>query len=219
MGSLVLIRHATTAASASGRNLGQASDPPLVPEGTTLARDLGQALEAELAALAVDEIELISSSAQRCRETLAEATAQLDRRLGPARSEPALLEIDYGAWEGLTHAECEARDPTLRADWERDPFGTRCPDGESGADVAARAFPLLTSVVTWLSDGRTRAALVVSHHHVIRLWIASLLGIPMAEYRRLVSADPAGYSIVTYGGHGPSIRRVNAASVIPTRVD
>lgn len=216
MGSLVLIRHATTAASSSGRNLGQRSDPPLVADGVTLARNLGRALEAELAALAVDEIELVSSSAERCRQTLAEAVAQLDRPPSPVRAEAALLEIDYGAWDGLTHAESEARDPVLRAEWERDPFSVRCPDGESGADVAARAFPALEAVAEWLAAGRTRAALVVSHHHVIRLWMASQLGIRMADYRRVVSADPACYSIITYGGHRPSIRRVNAPPTFAT---
>jgi probable phosphoglycerate mutase len=217
MGSLVLIRHATTAASSSGRNLGQATDPPLVEDGVALAGDLGRALATELAALSAGELALVTSGALRCRQTAAAATAQLGRPLPAMRDEPALLEIDYGAWDGLTHAESEARDPELRARWEQDPFATRCPGGESGADVAARAFPALESLAGWLAGGRTRAALVVSHHHVIRLWIASVLGIPMPDYRRTVSADPAGYSIVTYGGRAPAIRRLNASPTLPHR--
>jgi len=216
MGSIVLIRHATTAASASGRNLGQRADPPLTLDGIELAHALGRALRAELAALAVDEVELVSSTALRCRQTLEAATGELAGPMPPARFETALLEIDYGAWDGLTNDECAARDAALRAAWERDPFATRCPDGESGAGVAARAFPVLASVTAWLGASRTRAALVVSHHHVIRLWLASLLGIGMADYRRVVTADPGGYSIVTHGDHGATIRRINATATSPS---
>jgi broad specificity phosphatase PhoE len=49
MGSLILVRHATTAASASGRNLGQRGDPPLADAGLVLAASLGETLTAELA--------------------------------------------------------------------------------------------------------------------------------------------------------------------------
>lgn len=215
MGSLVVVRHATTDASASGRNLGGRSDPPLSAEGAALAASLGRALEAELAALAIEEVQLVTSSALRCRQTLADATAGLDLPMGEVRVEPGLLEIDYGAWDGLTHAECEARDPDLRAAWDRDPFATRCPGGESGADVAARAFPVLEEVVAGLREQRARATVVVSHHHVIRLWLADVLGIAMAGYRRALRADPAGYSIITYGADRLAIRRVNAAPPAP----
>ena len=51
MGSLILVRHATTAASASGRNLGQRSDPPLAPDGHVLAGHLAEMIVVELAEL------------------------------------------------------------------------------------------------------------------------------------------------------------------------
>ena len=49
MGSLILVRHATTAASAAGRNLGQRSDLPLSAQGMELADQLGRTLAVELA--------------------------------------------------------------------------------------------------------------------------------------------------------------------------
>lgn len=210
MGSLFLIRHATTEASASGRNLGQASDPPLAPAGEELAARLGRAIVGELRALAHDELRLVTSTARRCRETLDSAAAQLPDRVPAPVAEGALLEIDYGAWDGLTADECAARDPELRAAWERNPYDTRCPGGESGADVATRAFPVLTEVEAWLAGSRSRCALVVSHHHVIRLRVAAVLGLRMSDYRRRVSADPGGYAIITFGGQRPAVRRINA---------
>jgi ribonuclease H / adenosylcobalamin/alpha-ribazole phosphatase len=210
MGSLILVRHATTAASASGRNLGQRSDPPLADAGIELAASLGKTLAAELAELPHDELRIISSPALRCRQTAAAIGAALAVPADSQEVAPGLLEIDYGEWDGLTADECRARDPELRAAWEADPYETRCPDGESGADVARRAFAELAPVEARLADDRARCAVVVTHNHVIRLRLCELLGWPLREYRTRLSADPGSYGLVTFGAGVPVVRRVNA---------
>ena len=212
----MLVRHATTAASASGRNLGQANDMPLSPDGERLADRLAAALAAELAELPHDELRLVTSPARRCRRTLQPVARVLGVDSDRIEVEPGLLEIDYGAWDGLSAEECRARDPELRAAWEADPFATRCPDGESGADVAARALPVVRGLADWVAADRARCAVVVAHNHVNRLVLTDLLGWPMRDYRRRLSQDPAGYSIVTFGGDGPVIRRINAAAAPDT---
>ena len=210
MGSLILVRHATTAASASGRNLGQRSDPPLADEGHALAEALGRTLAAELAELPHDELRMISSPALRCRQTATAVAAGVGFDASMLEVAPGLIEIDYGAWEGLTPEECRRRDPEVRAAWEADPFQTRCPDGESGADVARRAIAALEPVEAWLTEGRERCAIVVAHNHVNRLRLCAALGWPMREYRDRVTADPGSYSLVTFGAGPPVVRRVNA---------
>ena len=210
MGSLILVRHATTAASASGRNLGQRSDPPLADAGLELAARLGETLAAELAELPHDELRVISSPALRCRQTAAAIGATLGVPEALQEVAPGLLEIDYGEWDGLTADECRARDPALRAAWEADPYETRCPDGESGADVARRAFAELAPVEAWLAADRARCAVAVTHNHVIRLRVCELLGWPLRQYRDRLSADPGSYSLVTFGAGVPVVRRVNA---------
>lgn len=210
MGSLVLVRHATTEASVAGRNLGQASDPPLADAGQQLAASLGRTLAAELAELPHDEIRLLSSPALRCRQTMAAIVTGLDRDPASVEIEPGLLEIDYGAWEGLTADEAAARDPELRARWEDDPYAHACPDGESGADVARRAAEVLDPVEVWLSEDRARCAVAVAHNHVNRVRMCRLLGWPMRDYRRRLVADPGGYSLVTFGQGGLVVRRYNA---------
>jgi probable phosphoglycerate mutase len=210
MGSLILVRHATTAASASGRNLGQRSDPPLSEAGVELADHLGGTLAAELAELPHDELRFISSPALRCRMTLDAIHRAVGRGSQSMEIEPGLLEIDYGAWDGLTADECRERYPDLRAAWEANPYDTRCPNGESGADVARRAFAALAPIEAWLAADRARCAIAVAHNHVIRLRMCAVLGWPMHEYRLRLSADPAGYSLVTFGGAAPVVRRVNA---------
>ena len=211
MGNLILVRHSVTAASAAGRNLGQRADPPLADEGVALAERLGETLSAELAELAHDELRLVSSPALRCRQTTQAISAALGGDRGAIETADGLLELDYGAWDGLTADECRARDPELRAGWEADPFGTRCPDGESGADVARRAFAVLEPIEAWLTGDRGRCAIVVAHNHVNRLRLCALMGWPMREYRDRLAQEPAGYNILGFAGREPVIRRVNAA--------
>jgi len=210
MGHLILLRHSSTEASGSGRNLGQLSDPPLTSEGLALAGRLGNALQAELAEVPADEMRAVTSPAQRCRQTLAAALQGMGNPLVREEDEQGLVEIDYGAWEGLTAAECRARDPQLRAAWEADPYATRAPQGESGADVAARSLPVFDALEHWLHGGRQRVALVVAHNHVNRLWLTAKLGWPMACYRSRITQDPAGYSIIGFtAGRAPTVRRLN----------
>ncbi|HET8776574.1 MAG TPA: histidine phosphatase family protein [Candidatus Limnocylindria bacterium] len=211
MGSLILVRHSTTAASVAGRNLGRSHDPPLAPEGADLAARLAETLSIELGELPHDELRLLSSPALRCRQTAAPIATALGLEAHAVELDDGLMEIDYGAWDGLTAEECRARDPDLRAAWEADPYATRCPEGESGADVALRAFAILEPLEAWLAEDRARCAIVVAHNHVNRLRLCALLGWPMREYRNRLAQDPAGYSLIGLGGATPVIRRVNAA--------
>jgi probable phosphoglycerate mutase len=91
-----------------------------------------------------------------------------------------------------------------------DPYATRCPDGESGGDVAARSLPVLDAVSAWAAGDRTRCAIVVAHNHVNRIRLCQLLGFPMREYRGRVVQDPAAYSILAVGSGPTAIRRINA---------
>ncbi len=211
MGSLILVRHSITAASAEGRNLGQRTDPPLAAEGVTLAERLGATLVVELAELPHKALRVMSSPARRCRQTAEIVAAGVGIDPGAVEIADGLLEIDYGAWDGLTAEESLARDPERRRAWEADPFETHCPGGESGADVARRSSGVLDPVEAWLAEDRARCAIVVAHNHVNRLRLCRLLGWPMREYRDRLVQDPAGYNLIGFGGEAPVIRRVNAA--------
>lgn len=214
MGSLFLIRHSITASSASGRNLGSTEDPPLAPQGVVAADQMADALTIELDELPHDEVRLISSPARRCRETIAPVARAFGIAADRIEVDPGLREIDYGRWDGLTAEECLAQDPELRRAWIADPYHTRCPDGESGEDVASRAFPVFHEIEAWLAGDRARCAVVVAHNHVNRLRLTALLAWPMRDYRRRIAQDPAGYSIVSFGGGLPAVRRINAPGAL-----
>lgn len=209
MGSLVLVRHSVTDASQSGRNLGRRGDPPLTEAGATLAARLADVLAIEIGELPHDELRLVTSPARRCRQTAEPVALRLG--IGAVEVAEELIEIDYGAWDGLTADECRRRDPELRARWEVDPWATRCPDGESGADVAARAFPILDAIEAWAAGSRDRCAVVVAHNHVNRLRLCAHMGWPMSAYRDRIASDPAGYSLLTFGSGLSVVRRLNAA--------
>lgn len=209
MGALLLVRHAPTDASQDGRNLGVSTDPPLSDAGVLLAARLATVLTAEIAALPGGALRLLTSPALRCRQTTDAILARLARTI-QIEVAPGLVEIDYGRWDGLTADQCVARDPELRTGWEADPYTTRAPGGESGADVAGRAFPVFGEIQRWLEEDPARTAIVVAHNHVNRLWLTSLLGWPMADYRRRSTQDPAGYSLVELAGGVPQVRRLNA---------
>src|SRR5688500_19572838 len=97
MGTLILVRHSTTAASAAGRNLGQRSDPPLAAEGVELADRLGATLVLELAELPHDELRILSSPASRCRQTAGAIARAMGIASDAIEVADGLLEIDYGA--------------------------------------------------------------------------------------------------------------------------
>ncbi|HSK92587.1 MAG TPA: histidine phosphatase family protein [Candidatus Angelobacter sp.] len=211
MGTLILVRHSITEASAAGRNLGQRRDPALTPAGLELAERLGSTLALELGELPHDVIRIVASPARRCRQTAEAIAPAVGLTAEAIEVLDGLLEIDYGAWDGLTADECRARDPEHRAEWEADPWVTACPEGESGRDVAARAFRALGPLEAWLTDDRARVAVAVAHNHVLRLRLCDLFGWPMREYRDRLVTDPAGYSLIGFGPDAPIIRRVNAA--------
>ena len=159
---LYLIRHGETEWSRARRHTGR-TDLPLSPAGEAEARALGQ----HLRGLEVDRV--LSSPLTR-----ATATAALAGFGDRVELTDALLEVDYGDYEGLTTTEIRASRPG----W--DLFRDGCPGGETVEAAAARARALLADLAA--SGGR---ALLFSHGHQLRILTAVFLGLPPATARHL----------------------------------
>ena len=159
---LYLIRHGETEWSRARRHTGR-TDLPLSPAGEAEARALGQ----HLRGLEVDRV--LSSPLSR-----ATTTADLAGFGERVELTDALLEVDYGDYEGLTTTEIRASRPG----W--DLFRDGCPGGETVEDAAARARGLLDDLGA--SDGRV---LLFSHGHQLRILTAVFLGLPPATARHL----------------------------------
>ena len=160
---LFLIRHGETHWNADGRLQGQ-RDIELNGRGREQARLAGRILASVTRSL-VDAVFVASPLARAC-ETLEILGAELVR-LGAREAPPAfttderLMELDFGRWEGLTWKEVRRNDPPGYAARNADVWDVPPPDGESYAELAWRAGPLLAS----LPEG----AVVVSHGGVSRV--------------------------------------------------
>ncbi len=118
---------------------------------------------------------LYTSDLARARET---ATI-IGKRLGlPVIDEPALRELSHGRWEGLTHAEVEARWPEEHAEYQADPYDVRRGGGDSYRDLEARLWPGLERLA---AGHRGERIVGVSHGGPIRLALSRILDRPLTD--------------------------------------
>ena len=82
----------------------------------------------------------------------------------------ALMELDYGQYEGLKSSEILARDPA----WNL--FQNGCPDGEKAAEFSARCDSFV-ELLQRTCPGR--AVVAFTHGHLSRVLTARLLGLPV----------------------------------------
>jgi probable phosphoglycerate mutase len=171
---IYLARHGETEWSLSGQHTGRA-DIPLTPHGEELARGLGVRLRGQTFSA------VFTSPLQRAKQT-----CRLAGFGAVAKDDPDLMEWSYGQYEGRKTPEIRAERP----DWNL--YRDGCPDGESPADISARA----DRVVARLSalGGQT---LIFSHQDFLRVLTARWLGLPATEGQRLILTT-ASLSILGY---------------------
>jgi probable phosphoglycerate mutase len=111
----------------------------------------------------------VASPLIRTRQTMELARGSLG--LAPERYglDPALKELTFGEWEGLTWPQVAKRDPAGARAREADKWNFAPPGGESYAMLAARLQPWLESLK---ADG-----FVVSHGGVARALMTLIAGV------------------------------------------
>ncbi len=112
----------------------------------------------------------VSSPLNRARETMEIVRGTLDLDPQTYATDKRLMEISYGAWEGLTLSEVEVHEPGVLARRERDKWDFTPPGGESYRDVAKRVADWYASV--------TRDTVVVAHGGVARVLMANFHILP-----------------------------------------
>lgn len=196
---LFLIRHGETLANREFRYIGSRDDA-LSETGEMQAAQLGTAL----APLPIATV--YSSPLQRARVT-AEAIAAPHKLEVQLASE--LRENDYGAWEGLSHAEVLARgaeEARLLAAWEKDAT-VAPPGGESFADLYQRVRAFVDQLA---STHAGKSIALVSHVGPIKVLLAAALDTPISASFR-VFLDPATISVIDWHTSGRTlIRLVNS---------
>lgn len=116
---------------------------------------------------------IVSSPLQRC----AAFAGEFAHTLGiPLTLEAGLVEIDFGAWEGLSAADLMETSPLALADFWRDPLNHTPPGGEPLVRFRERV------VETWemlYRNHKGERLLLVTHGGVIRMLLSQLQGWPL----------------------------------------
>lgn len=159
MPTIYFTRHGETDWNAAVRLQGQ-RDIPLNDTGRGQAKRNGRVL-AEMIETP-DALDFVASPLIRACETMEIIRGELGLPREGYRLEPGLMEINYGAWEGLTWKELRAKDPDAYAARKADPWHMVAPGdgGESYALLHQRAERWLATV--------ERDTLVVAHGGIKR---------------------------------------------------
>ena len=191
---IFLLRHGAIDNPLPRRFLGR-TDLPLNADGVRQARDLGRWLGA------ISFRRVCASPLSRAVETAALVSG---RPAAAIERIDALVEIDLGAWEGLSLAEVQARFPGAYEERGQDLAAYRTPGGESFSEVADRACPALAD----LARDMPGPLLVVAHMGVNRAVLSRLLGRPLARLLDIPQAYLA-VNVLCAGPQGLEVAAVN----------
>lgn len=187
---ILLARHGQTEWSRLGKHTGR-TDIPLLEEGRRGAKLLGERLHRE-PLNGLPDVEVRTSPLSRARETC--ELAGFGDRAAPWDT---LMEVDYGAYEGLTPAEIQSSRPG----WLMWRDGV--PDGETLERLTARA----DEVVDWARSA-DRDTLVFAHGHILRSIAARWLGEDLA-FAAKVRLNPTSLSVLGWAYGDPAIESWN----------
>lgn len=198
MVTIILLRHGETAYNANGNQYCGRTDIALTAKGIDQAKRMQHLLEG----YRFDAV--CCSPLMRARQTAEIASGavhdlQLDNRL---------MEIDFGLWEGKPASEFIDEDPQTWENWLQSPEDYAAGKiGETGRQVIDRVKSFYDDILERY-DGKT--VLIVGHNGINRLFLAYQLGMPLANYRRIVQENAALTLFTMDKGAGFSLLKLNA---------
>ena len=186
---LYLVRHGATDNNRADppRLQGRRTDPPLSAEGLEQARRTGELL----ADCPLDAV--YSSPLLRARQT-AEAIAKPHGLVTQIVGD--LIEVDVGVWEGRSWEEIEKTDAAAYQAFMTDASVNPYLGGENMQTVLTRAAPALEKL---MQENVGRVITVVAHNVVNRVYLTTLMGLPLARYRS-IPQDNCGVTLLRYRG-------------------
>ncbi len=193
--TIFLVRHAQTNSNLSHFYTGW-SDEDLNDAGYTQTHRL---------ALRLDSLPITSVYTSPLRR--AYSTAQI--LCQPHKLEPKVLEelidIRFGDWQGLRVDEINRRWPELWQQWRADPSRMTFPNGEGFSAVIDRAVRALQGIV---DASQSQQVVVVTHHFIVKVLVAHVLGVPNNLYRNFV-VSAASLSVIQTVNGGFRLVRLN----------
>lgn len=193
---IYLIRHGHNQFVEKGKLAGRTPGVHLSPRGQAQADKLAELLSrAKLKAIYASPLERTMETA----EPIANA-AGLD-----VTPDDALLEMDYGTWQGKSLKVLRRR--KLWSTIQSTPSLARFPEGESFPEVQARIVNELDHL-RHKHHQKTAVIACVFHSDPIKLAIAHFLGLPLDLFQRMV-IDPASINLLAATSNHVRILRLN----------
>ncbi|HEY6423480.1 MAG TPA: histidine phosphatase family protein [Pseudonocardiaceae bacterium] len=196
---LVLWRHGETDYNAALRMQGQL-DSQLTATG------LDQARRAAPVLAALPPEVLLSSDLSRAGDTAAVLAAEIGM---PLWVDKRLRETHLGNWQGLTHAEVEARCPGGLRTWRANPEWAP-PGGETKVEVAGRAL----QVVAELDAAGHGSAVLCTHGGLIAGLTPLLLGLPVSSWPVFGGISNCHWTVLLRRGAGWALSSYNTAAPV-----
>ena len=198
---IYLIRHGSVVGAETRRFIGHL-DVPLSPLGERQMTGLAE----RLAAVKLDAVYASDLTRTRRSARLVAAPHGLT-----VVETPALREFAMGRWEGLTAEEIRALDADLFTAWMADVAGYQFPEGESLAQLSARAWPAFERIVAAHPGG---SVAIVAHGGTNRLILCRALTLTPARLLAL-GQDYACLSVLERLGARWTLRLLNHCEPVP----
>ena len=184
MTKVYVVRHGQTA-----WNLGEVfrgrADIPLDETGKQEVHLAGEALKDETLHA------IYSSPLLRSMETAENIAKFHNLSVTPL---PAIIDISYGQWEGVSLAEVQQKFPDLYALWLQEPHKVRFPQGETLAEVRIRTLKALDNLVARHGDENI---VLVAHRVPNKVICCALLGLDNSHFWR-IQQDTASTNLFRY---------------------
>lgn len=185
MTTLYLIRHGQTDNNLLGAFNGSESDAPLNKTGMEMAVSLTDAF----ADIRPDAI--YSSPIRRAYMT---AEGVRGNRNIPILTDPDLMEMHFGEWNGMPFQEVMAKYPREIKYWCRGDQRFKPPGSEESIrDVSVRMFRAILRIVRAHRGG---TVVIASHGTALRLWITRALGLPVSQCRKIKELQNVAYGVI-----------------------
>ena len=170
---LILIRHGETDSNKAGLALGR-KDVELNETGRWQAQRVADALQGQ----PIDAV--YSSPLLRALDT---ARAVAERHDLPVQVDEGLIEMEIGEMEGLTFQQVRERYPQFLQLWLGGSAAYQSmPGGERLLDVQERAWQALERIG---GEKAQETVVVVTHNFVLLTILCRVLGLELADFRRL----------------------------------
>ena len=195
MTKIIFVRHGQTEWNVLGRYQGQ-TDIALSPLGIEQAEKLA-------AHFPVDKVEAVySSDLVRAMMT---ARCIADRFGLTVEPRPALRELNFGDWEGLTYDEIVAKWPDALNNFFQHPDVLEIPHGESFPKLRERALDAVEKIVACHPE---QTVAVFAHGAILRTILTAALHMDL-KYVWTIRQFNTAVNIVTYTEHGTTVELLN----------